>query len=157
MQIWCTISCIGAPSVRCQQKFDTVGAVLSFWPFDTAPTVSDVVSDLVTSHRTIGHFRHVILIFFCSTPQSAQTKGMLFWLDKSFNAQFNHSWTLYAVNIFWHAMFWWCWITKNQNFMWRFFTTIVFQIAHIWMLYIGWPPYKSFHLNKKWSIRNDAV
>ena len=37
MHILCKILCIGAPSVRCRQNFDTDGAVLTFWSFDTAP------------------------------------------------------------------------------------------------------------------------
>ena len=51
----CTILCINAPSVRCHQKFDTDGAVLTFWSFDTAPTVIGAVSEMATPHRTAGH------------------------------------------------------------------------------------------------------
>ena len=44
MHILCTILCIGAPSVRCHQKFDTVGAVLTFWYFDTTPMATLVIA-----------------------------------------------------------------------------------------------------------------
>ena len=33
----------------------TVGAVLTFWSFDTAPTVIGAMSEMATPHRTAGH------------------------------------------------------------------------------------------------------
>ena len=50
-----TILCTDTLSMRCHQKFDTDGALLTFWSFDTAPTVISAMSEMATPHRTAGH------------------------------------------------------------------------------------------------------